>query len=108
MSTALMVAVPMWIDRIKREAWTFERRAERAAICGQHVAEKGDVLQFGGKKGEAAEAFNRLAEGLACAAFQPGGVRFAGVLYDANPPSIDKPASKVPPPPPKRKRRSEL
>lgn len=81
----LELAVPLWIDRIRQEAWSEEHRLGRAKVCAQVVAEKGDVLQFGSKtKGEAANVFNRLAEGLACAAYQPGGVKFAGLVFEAS------------------------
>ena len=63
---------------------------ERAQVCGQHIAERGDVLQFKGKtpkeRAKTAEAFNRLAEGLACLALTaPGGVTFLGVRWEAKP-----------------------
>lgn len=80
----LRVAVPMWILKMQSERWTPEQRIERAGVCGQVVAEKGDVLQFGGRKGEAAEAFNRLAEGLAASAFSPGGVMFLGMRFSVD------------------------
>jgi len=74
---ALAAAVPLWIAELR--LCSVKHRMERALVCGQHVAEHGDVVQFhGGKKGASAEAFNRLAEGLACLAFQPGGVTFLG------------------------------
>lgn len=81
---SLNVAVPMWIEKIKAEGWDWERIQERAQVCAEHIAAHGDVLQFGGKKGEAAEAFNRLAEGLACASFAPDGVSFLGLRFQAN------------------------
>jgi hypothetical protein len=72
----LALAVPMWI-------WQLRDRtpAQRAAIgrrCAQEIASHGDTLMFGGKKGAPAQVFNHLAEGLAAAAYQPGGVTFAG------------------------------
>jgi len=74
---SLAFAVPLWIDEIRDI--TDEQRIARAKRCGATVAERGDVLQFGGSKpGKAAEVFNALAEGLACAAYQPGGITFAG------------------------------
>jgi len=83
MLVALQAAVPMWQIQLARSPWN--HIAERAQICAQAVAEKGDVLQFRSKrKGETAEAFNRLAEGLACLSFAPGGVRFLGVRWTAD------------------------
>jgi hypothetical protein len=82
LSASLSVAVPLWIERVR--SLSVEERLSRARICGQVVAEKGDILQFRSKKkGETAEAFNRLAEGLACAAFVPGGVRFFDLYFEA-------------------------
>lgn len=49
----------------------------------QLLAEKGDVLMYGGgRRGEAAEAFNHLAHALAVMSFLPGGVRFAGTCWE--------------------------
>ena len=73
----LALAVPLWIW----ELWDVsdQARAARARRCAQIVAERGDVLMFGSKsRGKAAEVFNALAEGIACAAYQPGGITFAG------------------------------
>lgn len=72
----LALAVPLRIWELA--ARTPAQRANIAHRCAQHVAAHGDALQFGGKKGAAAAAFNALAQGLACAAYQPGGVTFAG------------------------------
>jgi hypothetical protein len=56
------------------------RREALAFYIGAH----GDVLQYGGgKRGEAAKAFNVLAEGLALLSFCPGGVKFAGMHFGA-------------------------
>lgn len=81
---SLLCAVPLWIGRVRR--WPIERRVERARAAAQIIAEKGDVLMFrAGKKGESAEAFNRLAESLACLSFNPGGVTFLGVHFEEKP-----------------------
>jgi hypothetical protein len=72
----------MWIDRLR--GYPESLRLERAQECGQVVAEKGDIIQFRSKKkGETAEAFNRLAEGIAALAFAPGGVTFLGDHWEA-------------------------
>lgn len=78
-SIALDAAVPLWIMEVR--TWTPERRAERAHVCGQHVAEHGDVIQFR-EKHKTSEAFNRLAEGLALLSFAPGGVTFEGAHWE--------------------------
>ena len=85
---SLQTAVPLWIDQLRRQPWSHIEA--RARICGQVVAEKGDVIQFkSNKKGETAEAFNRLAEGVACLAFAPGGVRFMDLRFQAHHPDSD-------------------
>lgn len=79
----LAFAVPLWIDEIR--SLTDSQRAARARRCSAMVAERGDVLQFGSSKpGKAAEVFNALAEGLACGAYQPGGINFAGRHWCTN------------------------
>lgn len=84
--TALSAAVPLWILELQK--LTPAERDERARICGDVVAEKGDIIQFRSKrKGETAAAFNRLAEGIACLAFAPGGVTAFGLHFEA--PSIE-------------------
>ena len=80
---ALEAAVPLWIHR--HEDTPVEARIARARECADIVAEHGDDIQFrGAKKGETAAAFNALAEGLALAAYQPGGVDFADDHWEAS------------------------
>jgi len=77
----LQVAVPLWIEDLKGKPW--EYIAKRAGECSQVIAEKGDIILYkSSKKGETAEAFNRLAEGVACLAFAPGGVDVFGVHFE--------------------------
>jgi hypothetical protein len=77
---SLRFAVPLWIEELRD--CTPDQRMARASRCATVVGEKGDALQFKGQSAAArrstAEAFNRLAEGLAIAAYMPGGVVFAG------------------------------
>lgn len=75
----LAVSVPLRIAEIA--GWTTEARLARAREAGQHIGCHGDVLQFR-SKGSAA-AFNELTTGLACAAYQPGGIDFAGLHFEA-------------------------
>lgn len=83
LSWTLMIAVPLWIERL-RDLPT-EQRIARARACAQVVAEHGDHVLYRSKRaGETAAAFNALAEGLACLAFQPGGVEFAGQHFIAS------------------------
>lgn len=75
--------MPIWIDKLKDRDPSY--LLERAKICGQAVAERGDILQFKSKKkGASAEVFNRTAEGLACMALTvQGGVTFLGMHFEA-------------------------
>lgn len=75
----LEVAVPLWIERYRGQS--FERLKERAGECSQVIAEHGDDILYRGK--HTATAFNRLAEALAILSFPPGGVRFAGMFFQA-------------------------
>ena len=77
LSSTLQLAVPLWIDQLRRYPW--EHIEERAKVCSQYIAEKGDIILFKSKKkGETAKAFNHLAEGIACLSFVPGGVKIFG------------------------------
>lgn len=86
MTIALEAAVPLHIGDLARQPW--QAVEEIAHASADIVASKGDVLQFGGRKGEAAGAFNGLARGLAALAFCPGGVRFAGLHFAAQHPDL--------------------
>jgi hypothetical protein len=82
LEASLSAAVPLWIEQLRDKSFDFI--LERARECGQAVAERGDIIQFKSKKkGASAAAFNALAEGLACLAFAPGGVKFLGLHFDA-------------------------
>jgi len=57
-----------------------------ARVCAGVVAGQGDLVLYRSKRpGVTAEAFNRLAEGLACLAFQPGGVTAFGLHFEVAP-----------------------
>lgn len=73
---ALEAAVPLHI--LLMRDWPETRRINEAHWASDVIAERGDLLQYGGKRGAAAAAFNALAKGLAIGAFAPGGVTFAG------------------------------
>lgn len=67
--TSLQAAVPLHVEEVR--GWSHERRAREAAACASVIAEHGDDLLYGGR--HCADAFNKLARGLACASLQPGG-----------------------------------
>jgi hypothetical protein len=80
LTESLRFAVPLWIHEVRN--LTAGQRSARAVRCAGVVGAKGDALQFKGEGRTAtAQAFNALAEGLAYAAFLPGGVVFAGLHW---------------------------
>ena len=82
---SLSCAVPLCIERARR--YTDAEFKQRAELAGAVVAERGDLIQFRGKKPRrTAEAFNALAEGLALLAYRPGGVHFLGMHFEADQP----------------------
>ncbi len=74
---SLQAAVPLWIERV-RHLTPAERQARAAELSGVIASRGDDILYRSAKKGGTAKAFNALAEGLALAAFQPGGVTAFG------------------------------
>lgn len=82
LTLTLSCAVPLWIEQFR--VLNDDQRLEIARVSGQEIAEHGDIIQYRSKKkGETAAAFNHLARGLAVLAFAPGGVRFAGLHFEA-------------------------
>lgn len=71
---ALQAAVPLRI--LEMREWPMDRVVATARECAPVIASHGDDLQYGGK--HTADAFNKLAQGLACMAYVPGGVTFLG------------------------------
>lgn len=84
----LELSVPFWILQIRREQWPFERRQERAQVAGRLIAEKADLLIRSATKKKhhetRADLINALAEGVACMAFQPGGIKVFGLKFEAS------------------------
>lgn len=81
LASSLELAVPLWIVELQGHEWEYLR--ERAEICAQYIAEKGDIILYKSKKkGETAQAFNRLAEGVAILSFAPGGVKLFGCHFE--------------------------
>ena len=79
----LLTAVPLYIAELQRlqgETRTNQVRVWAAAAVDV-LACQGDVLQYGGARGEAAHVFNHLARALAALAHTPGGVSFAGTHW---------------------------
>lgn len=76
LTAALLLAVPLEILELKSRGGPDDRDLARAKEIGQVIAEKGDVLLFGGgKNGEVRDLLHQLAQGIALLSFTPGGVR---------------------------------
>ena len=80
---ALDAAVPLRIAEYVQQGGPGDEDFARVRRYAQTLAEKGDILQYGGKKGQAAELFNGLSDALAILAFCPGGVRFCGRHWES-------------------------
>jgi hypothetical protein len=79
---ALSAAVPLRIWEMRD--WSERRRIEETRGVADVIGCEGDLLMFGGKRGETARVFNALAKGVAAAAYQPGGITFLGVHWCVN------------------------
>jgi hypothetical protein len=79
---SLNVAVMLHVLDLEHRGGPTEAEIDDVREIGRLLAEKGDVLQFGGKPGEARDVFRQLAWGVAVLAFQPGGVRVFGDHYE--------------------------
>lgn len=80
------MAVPLRIDEIKKAGGPTDADFARASAHSLHIAERGDVLLFGGRKrGEEAELVNRLVDGIAVLAVVPGGVDLFGMHFEESP-----------------------
>lgn len=81
--STLQLAVPLNLDELMRmpEGIRTDNAKYWAKVAVDEVASRGDALQFGGKRGEAAKVFNAMAKGLAALALSPGGVLFDGIHW---------------------------
>lgn len=83
MRMSLAAAVPLWAHKMNDGPAELIFDSQRLNTIVESVTFRGDILQFGGaKKGEVAAAFNLLAEGVARAAYAPGGVRVFGLWFE--------------------------
>ncbi|MCC5636330.1 hypothetical protein LC593_10760 [Nostoc sp. CHAB 5844] len=80
---SLEVAVMLRIAEIKRMGYISDYLYHQTQATGELLANKGDTLLFGGKKGEAVQLFNKVAVAIAVLAFQPGGIEVFGVRLEA-------------------------
>jgi hypothetical protein len=92
----LSTSVPLWIDRVRY--WRPAYREQKAHEIGEEIAASQALVadenvegRVGkGERGDVADGFNLLAQGLALLAFCPGGVVFAGHHWEV---------TREPPPP---------
>lgn len=82
LSTHLSLTVPLAIDEIRERGGPTDADRDFAAAFGRMLAHKGDVLLYGGRRGEAAELVSQLARALAVLAYQPGGVSVFGLHFE--------------------------
>lgn len=81
---SLSAAVPLRILEYQSRGGPSDSDFERVRGYAEILGEKGDILQFRSKKkGETAEIFNKVADGLAVMAFCPGGVKFRELRFEA-------------------------
>jgi hypothetical protein len=77
---SLSVAVPLWVDRIRPN---LDEERKHAPDLAQFIGEHGDIILFkSNKKGESADAFNKLARAIALLSFSPGGVTTFGLHFE--------------------------
>lgn len=95
----LSTAVPLWIERVQywRPAYREQKAhelGEELGACQALVADENVEGRVGkAERGDVADGFNLLAQGLALLAFCPGGVVFAGHHWEAVTPADPAEAS---------------
>lgn len=84
LAIAMATAVPLHIMQLQAKGGPDAADRAKAQETSAMLGERGDVLLFGGgKKGEAADLFNRTAHATAVLAFVPGGVDIFGQHFEA-------------------------
>jgi hypothetical protein len=78
LAISIQASVPLHIMEMQAKGGPSEQDLRDARVFSGTLGEKGDVLLFGGKKGEAAGLFNQLARSVAVLSFCPGGVILFG------------------------------
>ncbi len=83
---ALMTAVPIRIDQLNREKVDVIINKAQMQELADDIAARGDVIMYKTKKpGETARNFTRLVEALARLSYVAGGIKFAGMHFEAPP-----------------------
>lgn len=84
LQTHLEVAVPLYIAAMRDRGGPDDAELEAARAFGRVLAERGDVLLYGGKAGEAGDLADGCAKSVAVLAFCPGGVTVFGRHWEAD------------------------
>lgn len=84
----LGLTVPMWIEMMR--GWHPDRRVSKGHELVEIIAYEQGIAALcdpeargTAKRGERGKAFNAVAQGLACLAYCPGGIVFAGHHWEA-------------------------
>lgn len=79
----LDAAVPLYIAALIDQGGPDDTDIEAARAFGRDLAERGDVMLYGGKPGEASELADDCAKSIAILAFAPGGITVFGRHWEA-------------------------
>ena len=83
LNCSLAIAVPLALKRYEQSPERWDADKELIVSYAEVFASQGDELLFR-EEGVTGQLFTKLARALAWLSFQPGGVRFNGVLYEAS------------------------
>lgn len=94
LAQTLQVAVPMWIDRLKRKGGPDDDDWREVRFNSEFLGLRGDLVLHAPRPGLTADYFNRLAHAVAVLAFReghpdkgdPGGFPSMGRWYNPDPP----------------------
>lgn len=85
LASMLAVAIPFRILKFQANGGPTDTDWDSLPMVAQRIAEHGDTLLYGGKKGEAARLFCDLVDAIAIMAFGVGGVSILGDHYEVKP-----------------------
>lgn len=84
-SAAFDAAIMLYCLELHAQGGPTPEQWARLPEFSQVLAERADVMLFGGgKKGEAADMFNKTCFAVACLSFVPGGITFMGRHYESS------------------------
>ena len=89
LNCSLAIAVPLATKQYEQFPEKWEADKELIVSYADVFAGQGDELLFR-EKGVSCQLFAKLARALAWLSFLPGGVRFNGVIYEANSTNMNK------------------